>query len=207
VNILVVAPHPDDEALGCGGAIAVHADRGDRVVTAFLTSGELGVPELGGDAARRVRESEAADAAAVLGLADLAFLRQRDWFLTEHVDAAGHALAAVVQREQPELVFAPHPGEPHPDHAATVSIVRTALACAGADLPVLGYEIWAPVGSIDDLRDISPVMDRKLDAIRCYRSQIGHFRYDRAIEGLNRYRGELVGRIDHAEVFETILGD
>jgi putative ABC transport system permease protein len=52
-------PAPDDEAIGCGGSIRLHADRGDRVVCAFLTSGELGVSHTPPEDVRRLREAEA----------------------------------------------------------------------------------------------------------------------------------------------------
>src|SRR4051794_11183592 len=117
----------------------------------------------------------------MLGVAELSFLRQPDWFVNERLDDAADTLAVVLQRELPELIFVTHPGEPHPDHAAASTVVGKALAVAGLHPPVLGYEIWAPIASVDDLRDITPVMDRKLAAVRCYGSQVGHFRYDRAI--------------------------
>jgi LmbE family N-acetylglucosaminyl deacetylase len=51
------------------------------------------------------------------------------------------------------------------------------------------------------VEDVSAVMGRKMRAVRCYRSQIGHFRYDRAVRGLNQYRGALAARRRYAEVF------
>jgi len=76
MNILVIAPHPDDEAIGCGGSICLHVERGDRVVAVFLTSGELGLKHLSPAQAWGIREGEARCAARVLGLAGLHFLRQ-----------------------------------------------------------------------------------------------------------------------------------
>src|SRR5687768_14683383 len=110
MNVLVIAPHPDDEAIGCGGTICLHAQRGDRVMTVFLTSGELGLKELAREEAWRTREKEALKAAKLLGLADVAFLRQPDWFLSDHVDQAACALGPILSREQPQIVYLPHPG-------------------------------------------------------------------------------------------------
>jgi len=81
VNVLVIAPHPDDETLGCGGTLIRHVQLGDRVSAIFLTSGELGLKQMPQEEAWRVRESEAQDAAQVLGLADVHFLRCPDWFI------------------------------------------------------------------------------------------------------------------------------
>ena len=65
MNVLVVVPHPDDESIGCGGTICLHAARGDRVAAVFLTSGELGLRKLPQEKAWRVREREAEKAAEI----------------------------------------------------------------------------------------------------------------------------------------------
>ena len=72
MNVLVVAPHPDDETIGCGGTLCLHQQRGDRVVVVFLTSGELGLKHLPPQEAWTIREKEA-NAAARIG---------EDWLLT-----------------------------------------------------------------------------------------------------------------------------
>lgn len=66
-GVLVVAPHPDDEVLGCGGSIANHADRGHRVQVLYLSSGEHGSPTLPPEQCGPRREQEAAAAAGVRG--------------------------------------------------------------------------------------------------------------------------------------------
>jgi LmbE family N-acetylglucosaminyl deacetylase len=196
VNVLVVAPHPDDEAIGCGGAICLHAARGDRVTAVFLTSGELGLKHLPREEAWRVREAEAEIAAAVLGLARLEFLRGPDWVLGEHQGEVVARLRTVMEREGPELVYAPHEQEDHPDHQTALPIVRR----AGAPR-IAAYEVWTPLSGYDEVQDISSVMARKMEAILCYRSQVSQYRYDRAARGLAQYRGALAGRCEYAEVF------
>src|SRR5438876_10592838 len=86
MNVLVIAPHPDDESIGCGGAICLHADRGHRVTTGFLTSGEYGLRELSKEAAWRVREREAERAGEILGVASVAMLRRPDQYLEEDIN-------------------------------------------------------------------------------------------------------------------------
>jgi N-acetylglucosamine malate deacetylase 1 len=201
MNVLVIAPHPDDEAIGCGGTLASHAARGDRVAVAFLTSGELGLKQLSPEQAWRIREEEAREAAKVLGIAAMTFLRCPDWFLGEHVNAASSALRSILQAERPQLIYVPHALEWHPDHKAAWSVVASALD--GFDLApeIRAYEVWTPLVEYDHVEDISAFMEQKLAAIRCYTSQLGELHYDRAIEGLNRYRGEITARRPYAEVF------
>ena len=205
MNILVVAPHPDDEAIGCGGAACLHIARGDRVVTAFLTSGELGLKHLPEAEARRIREEEATAAARILGTAEPRFLHLPDWEMGDDVDLAAAALRPVIELERPGRIYLPHPADDHPDHRASHPIVVAALASWTETPPELrGYEVWSPLGEFDIAEDISAVMPTKLDAVRCYRSQTAQFAYDRAAAGLGQYRGALAGRCAYAEVFRIL---
>ena len=198
-NILVIAPHPDDESIGSGGTLCRHTLRGDRVAAVFLTSGEPGLKHLSREEAWRVREGEA-EAAGALGLADLAFLRRPDWFVGEGVDEAP-LLRPVLARGAPQSIYLPHGREWHPDHRAAL-VVRAALRASGLPAPeLLTYEVWTPLSEYDQETDITPVMARKLQAVRCYRSQLAGFHYDRAVRGLNQYRGALAAHCRYAEVF------
>ena len=207
MNVLVIAPHPDDESIGCGGSICLHTDRGDRVAVAFLTSGELGLKHLPGEEAKRIRESEAAAAARQLGMANLFFLRLPDWFVGDNIEQAGAALRPIIEHEAPDLIYLPHAQEWHPDHQASLPVLMEALgseASANTAPRLLTYEVWTPLAEYSYVEDISAVMQRKIKAVRCYRSQLRGFRYDRAVRGLNQYRGALAAHRLYAEVFGEV---
>jgi LmbE family N-acetylglucosaminyl deacetylase len=207
MRVLVIAPHPDDEAIGCGGTVLLHGlDRGDRVACVFLTSGELGLRHLAPEEAWRIREAEAEQAAGILGIQRLEFLRQPDWYLSEHVEAAATALGPILDREAPEIVYLPHQREGHPDHRAALPILRRALDAGGGHaLPtLLTYEVWTPLSEHYHVENITPHMRRKLAAIRAHRSQVSQLAYDRAICGLNAYRGVVAGGCRFAEIFQTV---
>jgi N-acetylglucosamine malate deacetylase 1 len=202
MNIMVIAPHPDDEVIGCGGTLSLQIAKGDRVSVVFLTSGELGLKHLVREEAWQIRESEAEEAASLLGIGDLHFLRCPDWFLSDHIDAAGAALAPILTSIHPDMLFVPHVDEWHPDHKAALPVVQSAFGKTSIRKPsMLAYEVWTPMQTFDDVRNISAVMDAKLNALQCYRSQLSDFRYDRAVHGLNEYRGALAAKCDYAEVF------
>jgi LmbE family N-acetylglucosaminyl deacetylase len=175
---------------------------------AFLTSGEQGLPGRPAEAVRSIREAEAEAAAAVLGLEGPHFLRLPDLGLAEHLEEGARRLAPLLAGA--DLVYLPHPGEPHPDHEAVLPMVRLALAGlpAGAPRPELrGYEVWGPMTRLGWVEVIDEVMEQKVRAVRCYRSQLRQFRYDLAIKGLNRYRGILSGGCRYAEAFEYLAPD
>ncbi len=204
MNILVLAPHPDDESIGCGGTLALHSRRGDRVAVVFLTSGELGLKQMPPEEAWALREAEAREATQVLGARAVGFLRCPDWFLGDNVTVAGDVLRPVLQAERPGLVYLPHPHEWHPDHRASLPVLISALNDLDLETPaVRAYEVWTPLSEYDHVEDISAYMEQKLTAVRCYASQLGELHYDRAVEGLNRYRGEMAARCPYAEVFAT----
>ena len=205
MNIVVIAPHPDDESIGCGGAICRHADAGDRVTAAFLTSGELGLKHLAREAAWQTREAEAKAAGKILGIAEMRFLRQPDWMLAEGVGSAANALAEVLTSERPQLIYVPHPREWHPDHKAAGEILKQSLGmCAASVTEIRGYEVWTPLSEYTVVVDISAVMPRKLQAIRCHVSQLADFDYAHAAQSLNAFRGVLAARAAFAEVFEQL---
>src|SRR5688572_21532982 len=98
MHVLVIAPHPDDEAIGCGGTLLLHSrERGDRVTCVFLSSGELGLKQLAPEEAGRVREQEAAEVAEILGLQQLWFLRAPDSRVGETIAETAAALRPILE--------------------------------------------------------------------------------------------------------------
>jgi len=205
MNVLVIAPHPDDEAIGCGGAICNHSERGDLIAVVFLTSGELGLKKLPRERAWKIRETEAAKAKKILGIATADFLRLPDWYVGEHIRDGAKLLGPILKREKPELIYLPHPQEWHPDHKAALPIVRAAIRRSGVPAPAIrAYEVWTPISEAHHVENISKMMPRKLRAVRAHRSQFAEIDYARAVEGLNQYRGEMTGKFDYAEVSQIV---
>lgn len=200
VTVLALAPHPDDETLGCGGFLRLAADEGQRTVVVFLTSGEAGVPGHGPDEARRIREREAEAAASVLGVARTVFLGGADWRLDADAERIAPQLRRTLEEESPTELLLPHRDDGHRDHRAAWPLLGRSLP-DGLEPDLLCYEVWTPMAWFDDARDIGAVMPRKLAALACHASQLTQVRYDAAAEGLARYRGALSGGCEFAEAF------
>lgn len=125
LDVLAVAPHPDDAELGVGGTLAKAAREGRAVGVLDLTRGELGSK---GDPETRARE--AAAAARVLGLAWRENLGLPDGGLADEPEAA-RILAMQLRRSRPRVLLAPHPEDRHPDHVDAAALVRRAVHLAG----------------------------------------------------------------------------
>lgn len=203
MNVLVIAPHPDDESIGCGGTICLHTTRGNHVGVVFLTSGEFALSNLPREEAWAIRESEAKEAARILGIPDVTFLRRPDHYLENGIAEAAVELTPLLLRQQPQLIYMPHGSDGHPDHRACRPIVLAALSASAISPPeLLGYEVWTPVSEFDRAEDISPTMERKLQAVRAHRSQLKQIRYDQGVAALNQYRGIMTQAGDYVEVFQ-----
>jgi len=189
-RVLVLSPHPDDEAIGCGGTLRWHVEQGDVVQVIFLTSGGEGVRGQDPAETARVREKEAHAAAKVLGYRALEFWRQPDGALRS-TTALIEQLSKKLNTFKPHLVYVPHPQEMHPDHRAAVRLVGRATATAPTQLEVRYYEVWTPLQQIDHVQDISAQIKTKMAAIRAHKSQCAIMRFDDSALGLARYRGEM----------------
>src|SRR5262245_40602955 len=120
LDVLIVAPHPDDAELGAAGAILRLKTEGRRVGVLDLTSGEptpFGSPE--------IRARDTAGASAVLGLG----CREKSGLANRTREAtleARHQMAAVLRRGQPRWIFAPYWVDSHPDHGAATELIEAA---------------------------------------------------------------------------------
>jgi N-acetylglucosamine malate deacetylase 1 len=213
--VMVFAPHPDDDVIGCGGSIANHVKNGDEVSIVFMTSGEAGSLRYSPEELALVREAEAQSAAAVLGVKEVTFLGNPDGFL-EYNQENLEWITTALRSTRPDLVYTPHSQDNVPDHQATYRLVVESCRRAagpwfgkcGTDpwqvKTILGYEVWTPLEIVAHQQDITDYIGTKLEALRIHKTQLEQIPYDEAVKGLNRYRGIMTGNCDYCECFEII---
>jgi LmbE family N-acetylglucosaminyl deacetylase len=205
-RVLAICPHPDDEAIGCGGTLRRHVVEGDEVHVIFLTSGEAGGHGRSPEETARLREGEADESARALGVAAVEFWRQPDGALRS-TEALVRRLRQKLRRWRPGVIYAPHAIDDHPDHRAAARLVRRAAGAGRRGVEVWMYEVWTPLRRIDKVVDISDHMEAKLAAVRAHRCQCDIMRFDDAVCGLNRYRGVMHSgwpAATYAEVFTAM---
>jgi len=185
-RVLVLAPHPDDEAIGCGGYLAWLAERGSQITAVFVTDGGLGPDGKHDEALARRRQDESTVAAKVLGIREVVRWHLPDGQLGSDGLPAGRLAGLVVER-QIEAVLVPHVAESHPDHAAVARLPGRLELNMGSEVLVMTYEIWTPQVP-DCVVNISDRMEDKLWAIRAYESQSRRFDLERLTVGLGQYR-------------------
>jgi N-acetylglucosamine malate deacetylase 1 len=190
-RILVLAPHPDDESVGCGGMLLKHSEQGDEIHVVFLTSGEKGGHGRSEAETIRLREEEARKASRLLKVRKIEFWHLPDGALRPTLPAQ-ERLRRKLKAFRPHRIYVTHENEMHADHRGAAHLLRRALLGGGQKDPeVLGYEVWTPIQELSEIVDVSPFMERKLRAVRSYRSQCAVVGFAEAVRGLNRYRGEL----------------
>lgn len=200
-RLLVLAPHPDDEVIGCGGLVALHLRDGRPVHVVVATDGAQA-----GDGAQREAESRAA--LSLLGNATIEFLRFPDREL-ENARELDFRLAAILRQQKPDLIAVPSPLEIHPDHLALSRAFCDLIAGDSslfADLAVARvafYEVSAPLRP-NALVDITPVADIKYAAIQAHASQTAIRDYTSYARGLNAWRAmTLPTHVKFAEAYWT----
>lgn len=192
-QVLVLAPHPDDEVFGCGGALASHVSHGVAVQVIILTNGDGH-----GDPTCRAHESKLA--AKLLGYGAPEFWAEKDRGLVADERLVAQ-LAETIRMRRVDLVYAPSPWEVHPDHRQACLLAIEALNRVDGHCRIAFYEVGAPLRP-NILLDITPHLSLKTQAMACFASQMQHQAYSEHISALNRYRTyTLPADIKAAEAF------
>lgn len=192
VDILVLAAHPDDAELGCGGTILKHVAAGRKVAVVDLTRGELGTR-----GTPQTREKEAADSAKILGLSARENLGLPDGFFKNERE---HQLEVVkaIRKFQPQIILANARYDRHPDHGRGSELVFEAAFLAGlakieTSLDGKSQQLWKPKAlyhyiqsqflTPDFVVDVSDFWNKKMEAIRAFKTQF----YDPNSKELDTY--------------------
>lgn len=185
---LIVAPHADDESLGCGGIISLLRKYGQTVYILLLSDGTLSHPDskaYPAEKLRALRESELVNASAVMGVPaeNIIFCRFPDRSVPSRVspdfEPAVKNITKVIEMLKPQSIFVPWRRDPHPDHRAAYELI---IAANLQNAKIYEYPIWLQeLGESEDSPgddevmsfrvDISSVITKKQEAISAHLSQ------------------------------------
>ena len=219
MNILVLAPHADDEVLGCGGVMAKHQADGDSVYVAIMTDASVGAPEMYTSQQIDIVREEALKAHTVLGVKETVFFdfpAPRLETFPQYKIAS--QLAELIERIKPQVVYVPHRDDLHLDHGAiyNAALVACRPAAAQSVRDIYAYEtlsetelghpradsMFIPTHFVD----VSEYIDKKYAGLNSFASQMRPFPSSRsieAVEALAKLRGATVF-VNRAEAFMTV---
>lgn len=195
-SVMAIFAHPDDIEFSCAGTVARWVQAGARAAYVLVTSGDVGIatPGMTRTRAAEIREEETRAAAAVVGVTDVTFLRIPDGMVENNL-VLRKRLVREIRRFRPEVVitgdptllFTPTGGVNHPDHRAVGGAAIDAIFPAAgqphffeelADEGLVAHKprkiYVSSRGSGEEIVDITPTMDLKIEALLKHESQVGH---------------------------------
>lgn len=213
MNILVIAPHPDDEVLGVGGTIAKRSSEGHKITVCVVTKGCS--PIFDEDFIEQGR-NECREADALLGVEETIFLDFPAAMLeTVPRYKLNDAILNIIQKTKPDEVYIPHRGDMQIDHKMIADAAMVALrpkyqhrvkrVYAYETLSETGWDIPNTVNEFIPTvyQDISNTLEKKIEAMRVFQSQLSLYpnaRSIEAIEALAKFRGS-TSTMNAAEAF------
>ena len=195
----MVAPHPDDEILGCGGVIAKHACEGDEVFVCVVSNHDFPVFTA---EHREITKNEAREAHKLIGVKDTVFLDFAAVTLNDlPVYELNGAIDSVVKEIAPTIAYLPHLGDLHVDHQLVAKAALVAMRpLKGCPVKaVYAYETlsetewnaprveWAFLPN--HFVDISEYLKKKLDAMACFKSQLYSPPHSRSLDAISHLAG------------------
>lgn len=181
-KILIVAPHPDDESIGCGGLLSMYASQCDVLL---ITDGERGGKS--GDVAK-VRQGEFIEAMTVAGVKKYSCLH-----IPQHQIKANRKIVKGYDFSKYQHIFVPNRLDAHQDHVAVYKVIKSITKRLNPRIRIYEYEVWSTLHNPNIYLDISNIYDKKKELIECHKSQMAEMDYVGMILGLNAYRGRSHG--------------
>lgn len=198
-KILVIAPHPDDDIIGCGGSIRLHRQLGHKVTILYVSDGERGIRNMNPIKTAELRRHESGLAAKHLGVEEdnLFHLHLRDGDLINQC-GTNHDFRTILEKSDPDIIYLPSFIETHRDHFSANVLLKNNLI---RNVTIAAYEIWTPLIP-NRLINITPVIEEKRKALLEHASQLKELDYLDAALSLNRYRAAMYTKeIQYAEAF------
>ena len=189
-RILVVAPHPDDESIGCGGLLNLYRGHCDVLLVTDGISDVSKEKELSAK-----RQKEFVEAMKVCGVDNRFLLHIPQLQILNHFNRFLSIDYSIYK-----YIFVPNRYEYHRDHVDTYKSVKKAIKQLRIKTDLVEYEVWTTIRFPNFYLDISPVLDKKIEAINQHRSQTANLDYVKFITGLNAYRG-ISKQMKYAESF------
>lgn len=184
MKILVIAPHPDDEVLGCGGAIRKHINQGDEVYLCIVTKAYT--PDWTQEFIDN-RKKEIGCANKVLGVKETTFLD----LPTVKLDTIGQKklndlIVQCIDKVKPEILYIPFSKDSNEDHCliSKACLIALKLELDSSIKKVLFYSYESPLFMPNLYIDISDTLEDKLEAMSCYKSEVKDYPHSRSLEAI-----------------------
>lgn len=216
MKVLIIAPHMDDEVLGCGGTIAKHVNQGHTVSVCVVANRAYGHKY--DDELIAVEKQAVKAAKEILGYKRLIFLDLPDEQLDSKLIEVIVPLEALLLEIKPDIVYVNHRGDVNQDHQAVFKAAMVACRPISAHQvhKILAYEIPSSTDQSPPFEevtfipnyyvDITPFLEKKIQALSCYQREARLFPHPRSPEGISIYaqkRGMEIG-FQAAEAFAVI---
>lgn len=180
-GMLIIAPHPDDETLGCGGVINKYSRQGIHIEVLILTDG----------IDKEIRHREFVHAMKCLGNITFHFAGCPEGKLMDDKDKMKSIFRHHIEMVKPELILLPYILDKHVDHKASNRILAESMdgyykGCIGM------YEVWTPILYPNCYVDVTAQYDRKIEAIKQYTTQEEKYKLMSKTSSVNRMRASLL---------------
>lgn len=210
-RVLVLSAQPEDATVGCAGALTKHVGQEDEVKILHLSDGSLSFPaNIRPTASEKkkmaqTRETEATEAANVIGIKDLQFWRFAQGSIQTNKTTI-KLMQGILDSYKPQLIYCPFPLDNDHDRLEAAKILYEGLRLSDSRAKIYCYEVWDTIVA-NTILDISKQIDEKVEALKSHKSQIKYKNILEAAKGLSSYRSARLPDGKFAEAFFSLSVD